>query len=202
MKIVFMGDSITDAGRDRSDHHNLGNGYVKVVAQLLEKEYPDIDFEFINVGISGNKAEEIKLRIDKDGVDLKPDIFVIMVGINETLHFSDKPNWMPDEHFENCYREVLESIKTNTKAKIIMMEQFLLYRDLQAYFRADLNPKIDITRSLAREYADIFVPLDGLFAAASIKKAPTDWANDGIHPTPEGAAFIANHLLEAIKEVI
>ena len=29
MKILFQGDSITDADRDREDTHNLGNGYPK-----------------------------------------------------------------------------------------------------------------------------------------------------------------------------
>ena len=27
MKILFQGDSITDAGRDYNDIHNLGHGY-------------------------------------------------------------------------------------------------------------------------------------------------------------------------------
>lgn len=34
MKILFQGDSITDAGRDRADIHNLGSGYPKYAAQF------------------------------------------------------------------------------------------------------------------------------------------------------------------------
>ena len=35
MLIVFQGDSITDAGRDYRNYHNLGNGYPKYAAELI-----------------------------------------------------------------------------------------------------------------------------------------------------------------------
>lgn len=47
MKILFQGDSITDAGRDRNDIHNLGNGYPKYAAKYIQFRYPDEEFEFI-----------------------------------------------------------------------------------------------------------------------------------------------------------
>ena len=48
MRILFQGDSITDAGRDRSNPHHLGNGYPKFAAELLQEVYPRVDFEFLN----------------------------------------------------------------------------------------------------------------------------------------------------------
>lgn len=62
------------------------------------------------------------------------------------------------------------------------MEQFQLDVPDKEFQRVDLDPKIQVTRKLAREFADVFIPLDGLFAAASVKKPPTHWADDGIHP--------------------
>ena len=47
MKVLFQGDSITDAGRDRSDYHNLGEGYPFYAAQYIKEDNPDIDFEDI-----------------------------------------------------------------------------------------------------------------------------------------------------------
>ena len=38
MKILFQGDSITDAGRDRSDFHNLGSGYPLYAAKYISEE--------------------------------------------------------------------------------------------------------------------------------------------------------------------
>ena len=43
MKILFQGDSITDAGRDRSDYHNLGAGYPFYAAKFIKEENPDIE---------------------------------------------------------------------------------------------------------------------------------------------------------------
>jgi acyl-CoA thioesterase-1 len=202
LKILFQGDSITDALRDRSDYLNLGNGYPKYVAEYVKEAFPDKDFEFVNLGISGNKAEDLKARWKSDCIDLQPDIVSILIGVNDTWHFADKNAWMPNEYFESCYRDILTQVKTKTKAKIIILEQFLLYTPDKARYREDLDPKIQITRALAREFADVFVPLDGIFAAASVGTEPTFWAGDGVHPTAEGAQLIAKHYIEALKKII
>lgn len=201
MRVLFQGDSVTDAGRNREDLYDLGNGYPKFVAELISKAFPDYSFEFINKGISGDKAESLKARWQSDCIDLQPDVVSILIGVNDTWHFADK-GWMPNEYFESCYRDILTQIKTKTKAKIMILEQFLLYTPDKAFWRADLDLKIDITRSLAREFADVFVPLDGIFAAASVGSEPTFWAGDGVHPTAEGAKLIATHYTEAIKTLL
>lgn len=201
MKILFQGDSITDAGRDRRDIHNLGGGYPFYAANLIKEAYPGTDFEFVNLGISGDRAESLLARWEQDAVAVQPDVISILIGINDTWHRAGDRNWMPHDYFEGCYRKILTDIKEKTKAKIIILEQFLLYVEDKDYFHVDLDPKIQITRKLAREFADAFVPLDGLFAAASIKKAPTHWAADGVHPTAAGAEFIAKHYLRAFRSL-
>ena len=45
MKILFQGDSITDAGRDKSDPHDLGNGYPKYASAMIADAYPELEFE-------------------------------------------------------------------------------------------------------------------------------------------------------------
>ena len=52
IKLLFQGDSITDAGRNYDDIHDLGLGYPKYAAKYLEEKYPDKEFEFIDLGIS------------------------------------------------------------------------------------------------------------------------------------------------------
>lgn len=202
MKILFQGDSITDAGRDRADYHDLGSGYPFYASCLIEEGYPGVNFEFVNLGISGNRTENLVERLQADFVDIQPDIVSILIGVNDTWHRADEQNWIDNKTFENNYRTVLTAIKENTNAKIIMMEQFLLSVPDKDFFRVDLNPKIDIVRRLAREFADVYIPLDGLFAAESIKKAPTFWAADGVHPTADGAKFIAAHYFDAVKELL
>jgi len=202
MKILFQGDSITDADRSRENPHNLGFGYPKFAAELIKEEYPETEFEFINLGISGNKAEDLLARWEADAIRVQPDIISILIGVNDTWHRAGNRDWMDNDYFEDCYRQILQMLKDKTNAKIIILEQFLLYVPDKDFFRADLDPKIQIVRKLAREFADVFVPLDGLFAAASIDEAPTYWAQDGVHPSEMGAQFIAAHYLDAIAALI
>ena len=86
MKILFQGDSITDAGRDRSDYHDLGEGYPKYAAEAIVSKYPDEDFEFINLGISGNQTADLVDRLQSDFIDIQPDFVSILIGINDTWH--------------------------------------------------------------------------------------------------------------------
>ena len=201
MKILFQGDSITDAGRDRSDSHNLGNGYPKYAAEAIRNAFPDTAFEFVNLGISGHRAENLRDRWQADAIDIRPDVISILIGINDTWHRAAGKNWMPHEYFEECYRDILTQIREKTNAKIIIMEQFLLPVADKEDFHVDLDPKIQITRKLAREFADVFIPLDGLFAAACVEEDHTEFSADGVHPNEKGARFIAGHYLEAFKKL-
>lgn len=201
MKILFQGDSITDAGRDRSDIHNMGGGYPKYASELIKNRHPGTDFEFINLGVGGDRAESLRARWDEECIKHQPDVVSILIGINDTWHRSAEKNWMPHEYFEECYRSLLTDIKEKTNAKIIILEQFLLPVEDKEFFHIDLDPKIQVTRKLAREFADVFIPTDGIFAAACIGEAPTAWAADGVHPTEAGARLIASHYADAFDKI-
>lgn len=202
MKILFQGDSITDCNRDYSDSHELGQGYAKMSAELIRARHSDMDFEFINLGINGHRVETLFDRWSRDCINLQPDIVSILIGVNDTWHCAESRDWMPNDKFEFYYRALLERIKKETSAKIIMIEQFLLYREDYQYFHEDLDPKIQITRKLAREYADVFIPMDGIFAAESIKHAPSELAADGVHPTPLGASIMAEYYADAVDALL
>ncbi len=202
MKILFQGDSITDAGRDRSDYHELGKGYPFYAAQYITEDNPDIGFEFINLGISGNQTVDLVNRLQSDFIDIQPDIVSILIGVNDTWHRAHNRKWLGNDVFEANYRKVLTEIKEKTNAKILMLEPFLLYAPDKEYFRADLNSKIDIVRKLAKEFADFYIPLDGFFASASIGKDNLHWSEDGVHPNDNGAEFIGDVYANAINIII
>lgn len=62
MRILFQGDSITDADRTRLRRDDyLGNGYALFVKAALGYECPD--FEFYNRGESGNQIVNLYARI-------------------------------------------------------------------------------------------------------------------------------------------
>ena len=100
MRILFQGDSITDAGRDRSDYHDLGEGYPKYAAEAIVSKYPDEDFEFINLGISGNQTADLVDRLQSDFIDIQPDFVSILIGINDTWHRAENREWLSGEEFE------------------------------------------------------------------------------------------------------
>ncbi len=202
MKILFQGDSITDAGRDRSDCHNLGEGYPFYAAQYIKEDNPDIDFEFINLGISGDQTKDLVKRLQSDFIDVQPDIVSILIGINDTWHRAAFRKWLSNKVFEENYRKILTEIKEKTNAKILMLEPFLLYAPDKEFFRKDLNPKIDIIRKLAKEFADFYIPLDGLFASASLGVDDLHWSEDGVHPNANGSEYIGGLYASAIKIII
>ena len=202
MRILFQGDSITDAGRDRSDPHQLGQGYPLYAADCLRGDFPATAFEFLNLGISGDQTKDLVARLQADFIDPDPDIVSIHIGVNDTWHHAQARDWLPDDVFEAQYRTVLEAIKKKTHAKILMIEQFLLPVKDKAFFREDLNGKIDVTRKLARAYADAYLPLDGLLAKACVGQSPYHWSDDGVHPNADGSAFIGRLCADAIAELL
>ena len=127
MRIIFQGDSITDGGRNINDLHSLGWSYPRFVAPSLQELYKDLQFEFINRGVSGNQTIHLLERTQQDIIDLKPDIVSILIGINDVWYYAKRGcNFIPHEIFEQRYRNILTEIKQKTDAKILMLEPYLL----------------------------------------------------------------------------
>ncbi len=202
MKILFQGDSITDMGRKYEDAHDLGFGYPKYAAELIAKRHPETDFEFLDLGISGNKVSDLIARLQKDFIDTEADIVSVLIGVNDTWHRANDRNWLDNKTFEAQLREVYGAIKEKMGAKLIVLEQFLIPSEDKDWFREDLDPKIQVVRALAREYADVFIPVDGLLAAAYIGNDPLRFAEDGVHPTPYGAEFIGGLYADAVDKLL
>lgn len=198
-KLLFQGDSITDSDRIRENPFDLGTGYPKYVASLLRKCYPDISFTFINRGIGCDETEQLLLRLGPDLIDLQPDIVSILIGINDTWHHAGSRDWMPLELFEQRYRQILERTKKETKAKIMVIEQYLFPVTDKTFFREDLAPKQKAVRMLAEEYADVFLPLQKHAYEASFSKGSEAFTPDGVHLNETGALWLAEAYVETIK---
>ena len=199
MKIVFEGDSITDAGRDRSNPHDMGEGYPKFASAMLQDSYPDTEFEFINMGISGDRTEQLAARVEQL-VAHEPDIVVILIGVNDVWIRFTQGVEITDAFFEQNYRAVLSAIKEKTKAKIVMLQPFLLNVDDKESMRSELLPKQAVCRALADEFADAYIPLDELLR--SQPEEPAFYASDGVHPTADGACLIGEACLHAMEPLI
>ena len=204
MKILFQGDSITDAGRDKRNYHQMGQGYPKYAAEAISENFPNVDFEFINLGISGNRTDNLFDRLYADAIAFQPDVISILIGINDIWH-----RYMPtrvettDEQIACNYRAILERLRKQTNAKIVMLSPYLLDCEDKEQIREDLKTVLPIIRGLADEYADVYIPLDEIFEKAlKTQPEPMYYSGDGVHPNANGAKFIGQHYAEYVKELI
>ena len=204
MKILFQGDSVTDAGRDRNDPSDMGNGYPRYASAMIQDSYPDIDFEFFNLGISGNRTEHLVARLESDFIEIQPDIVSILIGVNDVWHhYAFEFVETTDEQFEANYRCVLDAIKSRTNARILMIQPFLLETvdPAKQELCEELARKQNIIEKLAAEYVDGYLALDTVLHTETDEK-PAYYSADGVHPTPDGACFIGEAYLRAVAPLI
>ena len=204
MRILFQGDSITDAGRDKRNYFDLGKGYAKVAADQIKSTHPDMDLEFINLGIGGNRTDQLFDRLYKDAIELQPDIISILIGINDIWHrYGSEKIATTDEQFELNYTMILKELKAKTNAKIMILSPYILDCEGKDEMREDLKTMLPIIRKLADEYADVYIPLDEYFGEAlKTTPQPLYYSKDGVHPNENGAAFIGKIYAEAIEAIL
>jgi lysophospholipase L1-like esterase len=80
-KLLFIGNSITDAGR--SQFSPYGDGFVRDCHRWLQAGYPELDLSVINRGVSGDTTQDLLARWERDAIRLQPDWLFIKVGIND-----------------------------------------------------------------------------------------------------------------------
>jgi lysophospholipase L1-like esterase len=197
--VLFQGDSITDANRDRGNAAGMGDGYAMMTAAWFSASHPGKKVSFLNRGVSGDRAKDLVARWRPDCLDLKPAWVSIMIGINDCWRRYDGNDPTSPGDFERNYRLVLEQA-VQSGAKLVLLEPFVLpVPEDRKRWREDLDPKILVVRGLAKEFAATLVPLDRLFAEAARSRPPEFWAADGVHPSPAGHALISQAWLRAVK---
>lgn len=206
MRILFQGDSITDADRSREDSTRLGRGYPLLVEAALGLEEPD-KHEFINRGISGNRIVDLYARIKCDIINLKPDVMSILIGVNDVWHeIGESPNGVSADKFFKIYSMLIEEIKEALPSiKIMILEPFVLEAcsttEHWEFFKTEVSKRAEASRKIAEKYSLPFIPLQAGFDELA-KKAPNSyWLGDGVHPTAKGHEFIKSQWLKAYKEI-
>lgn len=200
--ILFQGDSITDADRNREIATDLGKGYVNEINSLLSADGQNKNIEITNRGISGDRVIDLSKRWDKDCISINPTVVSILIGINDCWRRYDNNDPTIADEFEKDYRYILNQVKERTDAKIILCEPFVLpIPEDRIQWREDLDPKIKAVRELSKEFDALYLPLDKIFREASVSVAPILLAEDGVHPTPKGHNLIAKEWIKAYKKL-
>ncbi|MEM7658640.1 MAG: SGNH/GDSL hydrolase family protein [Bacteroidota bacterium] len=210
--ILFQGDSITDARRDRKSEdqpnqmYALGPGYAGVAASQALGKSPKANWQLYNRGISGHKVFQLAERWEKDCLALKPTVLSILIGVNDHWHsLSDRYDGTAAV-YETDYRALLKRTKQALPdLKLIICEPFALtggtaIKDEQWF------PVFDgyrsASRRMAEEFDAVFVPFQEIFDKA-LEKAPVSyWCPDGVHPAPAGNYLMAKAWLAALKKVL
>jgi len=124
--ILFQGDSITDAERNREEPWSLGTGYALMIAGWFQALFPEINGVFLNRGVGGDRVVDLKARWQEDCLDLKPDLVSIMIGINDCWGRYSYNTTVPVEEFEADYRAILRQTKEALAAEFDLCEPFVL----------------------------------------------------------------------------
>ncbi|MBQ0105912.1 MAG: SGNH/GDSL hydrolase family protein [Armatimonadetes bacterium] len=199
MTILFQGDSITDAGRDREDYYNLGNGYAVLVATYINSLFPEKKISFINRGVSCECTVDMVRRWEKDCLDINPDVLVFMGGINDMWRRYDGADTITTpEEYEKNLRTLMDSAKEKGIKNVILMEPYLTMNepDRKIWLKEDLCFKQEIVKKLSQEYSFEFIPLQKVFNEACQKREPAFWTMEGVHPKWPGCGLIAKEILK------
>jgi len=198
--ILFQGDSITDAGRDKknqkkpNDQSTLGRGYPLYIGSDLLGSHPELDLQIYNRGISGHKVPQLQKRWKKDTIDLQPAVLSILIGVNDMWH---KMNGKYDgtvETYRTGYDALIkDTLKKLPNTTIVICEPFALKCGA---VKDNWFPEMDERRAVAKEIAEkhntYWVPFQTMFdEAIAAGTKPEHWARDGVHPSFSGHSLMA-----------
>tara|TARA_A100001391_G_scaffold193993_1_gene169886 strand:- start:774 stop:1628 length:855 start_codon:yes stop_codon:yes gene_type:complete len=196
--VLFQGDSITDAGRDRSrgganDTRALGNGYPALIAGGLLRDHAASELKIYNRGISGNKVPDLASRWQADCIDLKPAVLSILIGVNDIWH---KLNGKYDGTvaiYESGFRDLLEDTQAKLPdVRIVICEPFVLRCGaVNDNWFPEFTQRREAAQKVADELSLEWVPFQEMFDEAVSVAPPSYWAADGVHPTLAGHALMA-----------
>ncbi|SEN37628.1 Lysophospholipase L1 [bacterium A37T11] len=205
--VLFQGDSITDAGRNKeqTSYNNaniLGSGYALVAGSQLLLKYADKNLKVYNKGISGNKVYQLAERWDADCLDIKPQVLSILVGVNDYWHtLTGKYNGTIKTYRDDFKALLDRTLKALPNVKLIIGEPYAVNgvkAVTDAWYPAFDGYRI-AAKELATEYKAIFIPYQAVYDEA-IKHAPAAyWTGDGVHPSLAGAALMAEAWLKSIN---
>lgn len=195
-RIVFLGDSITQAGAQPK-------GYVSLVREAVEKQAPKKKIEVIGAGISGNRVPNLEARLKKDVLDKQPTLVVIYIGINDVWH-SARGRGTPKDQYEAGLHRIIKQIKAQD-ARVILCTPSMIGEKTDGSNELDemLEEYSAISRKVAKKTDSQLLDLRKRFVA-HLKKHNADGkekgvlTTDGVHLNAAGNQFVADCMLDAL----
>ena len=204
--ILFQGDSITDAGRDKNaktpnTSPMMGSGYVMLAAGKLLFKYAEKNPVVYNKGISGNKVYQLAERWDADCIDLKPDVLSILIGVNDFWHTKSNNYKGTVKNYEEDYRALLKRTRNALPdVKLIIGEPFAVsgVKAVDDSWYPVFNEYRETARKMADEFGAVFIPYQKVFDEAQKRAPGIYWTHDGVHASLAGAQLMADAWMQAV----
>ncbi len=201
-KILFFGDSITDVKFNRRLNRTIKGK--KIYALRLKKVFKKYSKK-INVdikGIASNRTYHLYDRLTKDCINLKPDVIIMLIGVNDAWE-----NYVPEQYppllrpVEPHIREVYRRIRTELPdTQILYIMPFMTDSVPEKLpFHKTLDEFRELLKSVALENGAKVIDMQAVFNDAQKVTAPKDLAIDGIHPTNYGHKVMADAVLKFIE---
>ena len=220
-KVVFLGDSITNAGVYDTNVGIPNNGelvypqYTGFIT-LLSKSVGE-NTELVGKGIGGDKVSDLLTRYRDDVIKLNPDMVFIYIGINDVWHKYDYGTGTDIDLYENGLRQIISDIKDNgievilctptvigeNKGEFTLVNQF---KDIETMeiMNKDLDDYSDIIRKLSTEFNTELVDLRKIFMNYISENNPNNDPSgittyDGVHLNDIGNKLIADEMIKFIN---
>lgn len=203
-RIVFIGDSITDAGRlwEAPPYGKpFGNGYMNLVRSFVTARHPELGLIWINHGISGNTVRDLAARWQGDAIDARPDWLSVMIGINDVWRLFEgrEAEAVPLEEYEATLRSLLRQAVEATGCRLILADPYLIEPDRAEPQRALSDQFGLVVAGLATEFGARHVRTQQAFDEVLKVTPASDWADDRVHPNLPGYAVLADAFLRVIS---
>ena len=197
-RIVFFGDSITQAGVQNG-------GYIDLISQGIQQRSAGDKYELIGAGIGGNKVYDLYLRLDDDVLARKPDLVVIYVGINDVWHKTSSGTGTDLDKYEKFYIAIIKKLQASNIKVAVCTPTVIgeLKNDANPQDK-DLNAYSEVVRRLATTYHCTLIDLRKAFADY-IQQNNKDnkesglLTTDRVHLTPAGNKLVAEEMTKALS---
>jgi lysophospholipase L1-like esterase len=197
VKIVFFGDSITQAGVKPG-------GYITKMKEALEQKGLASQYDLVGAGIGGNKVYDLYLRMEDDVLSQNPEVVVIWVGVNDVWHKQSYGTGTDPDKFEKFYIAILKKLQArNIRVFICTPSTIGEKTDFTNQQDGDLNKYSQIIRNIAKNNNCGLIDLREIFHTYELKNNPENKDKgiltvDGVHLNDQGNQLVADKMLSIL----
>jgi isoamyl acetate esterase len=196
-RIVFFGDSITEAGAKPG-------GFIARIGDYLAQKGMAGQYELLGAGIGGNKVYDLYLRLDSDVLAKNPDVVVIWVGVNDVWHKQLTGTGTDPDKFGKFYLAIIKKLQARN-IKVVLCTPALIGEktDCTNQQDGDLNKYSQIIRDLAANHGCDLVDLRKFFLEYDSINNPENkelgiLTVDRVHLSEQGNKLVAEKMEQAL----